>query len=150
MSAALAMTTDDTEEMEFNLLEADPVDSEIKPNELYKDIRALVTHYIDTFFSDKMFYCGGRIPKRFLHDPNRVTMVINYDISKGVLKAYKSLRSTITNEEVENARRIGDSTSDVKLVNETLKILARSGIPQQFAGGMMIMYLDFVEGVEIL
>jgi 5-methylthioribose kinase len=94
--------------------------------DFFRDVNALAKHYIDQFFLDKMFYCGGPIPKRFLHDAKWITMVIDFDISKGVEMAYKALENTITIDEVEEARKRGDSTSDVKLVNETLKLLARS------------------------
>lgn len=145
MNTAVSLANFD--EPELNVIHA-TISENIKSNELYKDVRALVTHYIDQFFGDKMMYCGGPIPKRLLHDPTRLTMVINFDISKGVKKAYNALENTITDEEIEEAKRIGDSTNDVKMVNETLKLLARASIPQQFAGGMMIMYLDLVEGVD--
>jgi len=54
----------------------------------------------------------------------------------------------VSPEEEANASLTGEATSDIKLVTQILNFLARSGIPQQFAGGMMILYLEFVEGVR--
>jgi hypothetical protein len=102
---------------------------------------------IDKFFADKMMHCGGRIPKKLLHDPTTISMVINTSIKKGVRLAYRLLEHTITVEEAMLAKKTGDSTKDIKLVNETLQLLASSRVPQQFAGGMLVMYIELVEGV---
>ena len=76
-------------------------------------------------------------------------MVMNYDIIMGIDHAYSALEKTIPFEELERARNTGETTSDIVLVNETLYMLSQSGVPQQFAGGMMILYLEFIEGVEV-
>lgn len=116
--------------------------------EFLEDLKKLATQYIDQFFQDKRMHCGGSIPKYLLHCPQRLSRVMNYDIVRSVDTAYIALEQTVSVEEAANARRFGGATSDIKLVNETLNLLARSGIPQQFAGGMLLMYLEFVEGVE--
>jgi len=115
----------------------------------YSDIKYLAKMYIERFFKDKMLYCGGKIPRNWLFEERRVLMVLNYDIVKGVDRAYKYLEDTLERDEVERAKITGEATYDIKLVNDTLNLLARSGIPQQFAGGMMCMYIEFVEGVDI-
>lgn len=113
------------------------------------DVRGLVRGYIDQFFKDKMFHCGGKIPHSLLYAERRISLVLNYDIVSGVERAYEALAGSVTQEEKELVKLKGDVTSDIKLVNETLNLLARSCIPQQFAGGMMLLYLEFVEGVDI-
>lgn len=117
--------------------------------DFYSDVKALAKQYIEQFFSDKMLHCGGKIPKSFLFAERRISMVMNYDIIKGVERAYKSLERGLNQREINQAKLTGEATSDIKLVNETLNLLARSGIPQQFAGGMMCLYLEFIEGVDI-
>ena len=116
--------------------------------DFYGDVKALAKQYMEQFFKDKMLHCGGKIPRSFLFADRRVSIVLNYDISQGVDRAYSSLESTLSEYEVEQARQTGEATSDIKLVNETLNLLARSGVPQQFAGGMMCLYLEFVEGIN--
>ena len=111
-------------------------------------VRELAVYYIDKFFSDKKLCSGGKIPKYMLHCPKRISMVMNYDIIKGVDHAYRALSDMVTPEEESRASITGESTQDIKLVTETLGFLARSGVPQQFAGGMMILYLEFCEGVR--
>jgi len=111
-------------------------------------VRELAIYYIDNFFQDKKLCSGGKIPKYMLHCPKRISMVMNYDIIKGVDHAYLALKHLVAPEEESKASLTGEATADIKLVTQTLGFLARSGIPQQFAGGMMIMYLEFVEGVR--
>ena len=114
----------------------------------YEDVAVLAKQYIEQFFKDKMLYCGGKIPKSFLLSEESISKVLNYDIIKGVDEAYSALEKTICPEEIMQAQQTGETSSDIKLVNETFNLLARSGVPQQFAGGMMCLYLKFVEGIE--
>lgn len=117
--------------------------------EFTANVKILAKKYIEDFFKDKMLHCGGKIPKSFLNSDRRVSMVMNYDIIMGIDHAYSALEKTIPFEELERARNTGETTSDIVLVNETLYMLSQSGVPQQFAGGMMILYLEFIEGVEV-
>lgn len=124
-------------------------EAEIKvfAQEFFGDVKALAKQYMEQFFKDKMLHCGGKIPRSFLFAERRISMVMNYDIIKGVERAYKSLEKVMPMP--CDAKQSGEATDDIKLVNETLNLLARSGIPQQFAGGMMCLYLEFIEGVDI-
>jgi len=116
--------------------------------EFVDKVRELAIYYIDKFFEDKTLCSGGKIPRYMLHCPKRISMVMNYDIITGVDHAYFALQDMVSPEEEANASLTGEATSDIKLVTQILNFLARSGIPQQFAGGMMILYLEFVEGVR--
>jgi hypothetical protein len=111
-------------------------------------VRELAIYYIDKFFEDKKLCSGGKIPKYMLHCPKRISMVMNYDIIKGVDHAYGALTHMVSPEDEAKALVTGEATADIKLVTEVLNFLARSGIPQQFAGGMMVLYLEFIEGVR--
>lgn len=117
--------------------------------DFFTDVKALAKQYIEHFFNGKMHHCGGKIPKSFLFAERRVSMVLNYDISTGVQCAYKALSPTLSDRDLEIAKLSGEMTSDIKLVTEVLGLLAKSGVPQQFAGGMMMMYLEFIEGVDV-
>lgn len=112
-----------------------------------KDVHALAKHYIEQFFCDKMFHCGGAIPKYFLFTDWRISMVLNYDITKGVKRAYEVLEPLYNID--PNSRPTGETGEDVLVVINTLNMLEKAGVPQQFAGGMMCMYLELVEGIDI-
>lgn len=134
---------EETEDVEFRNETSDKKIKKFAQN-FHNDVHSLAKHYIYQFFSDKTMFCGGKIPKRVLD--KRISIVINYDISAGVLQAYDAMAELIKDECLRNTNEI---SSDIKLVNETLNLLAKSGVPQQFAGGMLLLYLEFVEGVEI-
>ncbi len=123
-------------------------DEEIEVKNVYKNAEVVAKKYIDQFFADKMMHCGGKIPTRYLHDPFTVNMVVNYSISQAVDEAYEMLKDTITDKEVDIANKYGDATRDIKLVRDVLSICGYAKIPKQFIGGIMIMYLRFVEGVD--
>lgn len=104
---------------------------------------------IEKFFDDKIMHCGGKVPKYMINTPKRVSMVINTNLCDAVDMAYESLRDYVSVEEKKIAKYHGEITSDIKLVNEALGLLGKSGMPQQFAGGMMILYLVYCKGVKI-
>lgn len=114
-----------------------------------KDSEDLAKYYINVFFHSKPPKNGYKI-KDLVDSPSSLSTVINTNIISGVQKAYKALNNyiIITQEDLNKAKKDGDVTQEIKLVNETLKSLHKAGVPQQFAGGMMILYLEFCEGVS--
>lgn len=110
------------------------------------NVHAIAKFHMQQFFNDKTMHCGGKIPNVILLIDKRISLVINYDISEGILRAYQAMGDLVADETLSETAEI---SSDVKLVLETLNLLARSGVPQQFAGGMLLLYLEFVEGIEI-
>lgn len=113
------------------------------------DAQTIVRGYIEKFFKGKMLHCGGKIPKSLLLSERRISLVLNYDIVRGVDRAYNCMEEFLTVEDKKIAQSCGEVTNDIKLVTETLKLLSKSSVPQQFAGGMLLLYLEFVEGIDI-
>ena len=114
-----------------------------------KDTEDLAKYYINIFFNNKIPKNGDNT-KDLAKCPHSLSTVVNTSVISGVQKAYKALNNYIivTQEDMNKARKNGDVTQEIKLVNETLKSLHKAGVPQQFAGGMMILYLEFCEGVS--
>lgn len=115
-----------------------------------KDTTELAKYYIKLFFETKDAHFNHRIDKNILFNEERILKVINTSIIAGVQQAYEALSKCIiiTQEDINKAKKSGDVTQEIRLVNETLKSLYKAGIPQQFAGGMMILYLEFCEGIN--
>jgi hypothetical protein len=111
-------------------------------------VEELALHYIEQFFKDKKLFSGGKIPSYMLRCKKRISMVMNYDIIKGVDHAYAVLDDMVSPEEKIKATQTGEATENVKLVIEILDLLAKSHVPKQFAGGIMILYLEFIRGVQ--
>lgn len=111
--------------------------------------REFLTDCIARFFSDKQMHCGGAIPKYLVCSPNRVEMVLNTNLLDGVDKAYIAMRDMVSYDEEMDSRYTGEVTEDVRLVTDALGVLARCGVPQRFAGGVMLLYLKYVKGVRL-
>lgn len=115
---------------------------ELSSDCLYRESVAAARNHVDKFFAGRMFHCGGNIPRRMLHCPFRLDGVVNESICTAVDRAYACMGG-------RRRSKSGETDWDIRMVNETLKILSKSGIPQPFAGGMLLMYLEFVEGIDI-
>jgi hypothetical protein len=107
-----------------------------------KSLRDHALLHIERFFSDKSLFTGGKIPKTFLNNNRRIDMVMNYTIIRGVDCAYDALGEAFAKQ------KTGEVTDDIRMVSEVLNLLARSGVPQQYAGGMLCLYLELIEGVD--
>jgi hypothetical protein len=114
------------------------------------DANYLATNYIKSFFDDKKDKYGEEISSELLNCKKRISVVLNTNIIDSVKRVYSVLGNyiKITEEDISFAKKTGDVTQEIKLVNETLKSLYEFGVPQQFAGGMVILYLEFCEGID--
>lgn len=110
-----------------------------------ENIHQFVKECIDKFFSDKQMHCGGKIPKYMVSNDKKISMVISKSLLDCVDIAYESLREFSEDDIKMN----GDVAQDIKMVTESLSVISKAGVPQQFAGGMMLMYLKFVKGIQI-
>lgn len=114
-----------------------------------ENLKEIALYYTDLFFIDKSMHCGGKIPKILLHAPQRLSTVMNTNIKSGAIRAYECIGDIVSESALLEARRNGDSTEDIIMVNESLKCLSSYGIPKQFAGGLMLLYLEFCQGVKV-
>jgi hypothetical protein len=108
------------------------------------ELKYIAKQCISSFFQDRDFHCGGKIPCSLLSKDDHVLTVINYDIINSLNTAYEALKN---HELPQNC--VNDMPEDIKLVLKILDELAINNVPQQFAGGMMILYLKLIEGIEI-
>lgn len=109
----------------------------------FGEVRYIAKKYMNDFFAQESFHQGGKIPKMLLNNNSNVSMVINYDITRGVDQAYRHLKEHGLSDSSS------DAPEDIKLIVSILNKLSASNVPQQFAGGMILLYLKLVEGVEI-
>ena len=104
----------------------------------------MARQYMEVFFADKEFYCGGSIPQKILYSPSYITQVLNTDISHGVKQAYKILDDHDGISSVEEDEKISE---DIRLILAVLKQCEDLRVPKVFAGGIMLVYLEVCEGV---
>jgi len=121
----------------------DDTDQSLDP--ITQSIHKYVKECIDKFFEDKSMHCGGKIPKYMVTNEKKVLMVVSTSLIDSVDIAYECMR----NISEEDTKTNGDIATDIKMVNESLSVIGRAGVPQRFAGGMMLMYLKYVKGIQI-
>jgi len=111
-------------------------------SDIFQDFNKLAERYILTFFQGKKMYCGGQIPRKILCSPSYITLVLNTKISEGIKLAHRALQAygRVENEFAKN---------DIEFVQNALNLCAISGVPKQFSGGLLLMYIELVEGLGI-
>ena len=103
-------------------------------------VLSLAKMYMVGFFRDKLLHTGGKVPKTMLLSQRRISKVVNYTIIKGVECAYGAIGDSLPDE------------GDIRLVIETLHKIGDyrheggGGIPIEFRGGLLCVYLELVEG----
>lgn len=115
------------------------------------DIQKFILELVSRFFASKKlhrawksrFLCGETIPQGWLRDHQRISRLFDTDINAAVEQVYK------WTELQPSQRSSKDGNWDIILVNESLQLLIREGIPQKYAGGMLLMYLELCEGIFI-
>lgn len=145
-----------TRSVEYSFPEEDDLDLfELEENqefiEFSKDFqenaKRIAKKYINQFFKDKEYYLGGEIPQEELFSNTSILTVLNSNIEDSVDRAYIGLKPLLLKEK-KNFGNL-EVTCDVRIVVGILNLLSLSCIPKQFAGGLMLLYLKFVEGIKI-
>jgi len=109
-----------------------------------KDIKKIAKEYIKNFFKNKKDHKGYKIKKDQLYENRYLINILNKNISEAAQDVYLVLE-----KHKKYYKKTEDVTNDIKLVNESLKKIYKSKIPQQFAGGFLLMYLEICKGVKI-
>lgn len=111
------------------------------------DVRELAADYICRFFKGRQMFCGGSISPRILKSPEYITLVLNQDICGSVDRAFEILQACgKINCESDGE---GVLSEDVRMIISIFEKCAVAGIPKCFAGGLMLMYLELCEGLEV-
>jgi hypothetical protein len=129
-------------------LSAEDIDGKYYDEFLW-DLTCYAKNCIDKFFAGKEMYGGGPVPARLLCSPRYVSMVINTDVMTGVPCAYKAMKRA-EHPLVQQRSQLTSVPKDVKLVISILNHCKQLEIPKQFACGLMLMYLEICEGVQVL
>src|SRR3990167_11144870 len=134
---------DALEELEYQEYD---FDAEFMSGDFVPDLVALAEQYVDSWFANKITHDKKLITCEELHDPRRISMVLNTDICTAVDKAYKELEKKIDPIEIERSHRFGFITEDIKFVQDTFLQMSRMTVPKEFAGGILLMHLEFCCG----
>lgn len=117
-----------------------------KSKHFKKDIKKIAKYYIKKFFKNKKDINGRKLKIEDLYSKEKIEKLININI----LESTKIIYPILGREDKYNRKdKKEDVTKDIKLVNETLKKIYKFKIPQQFAGGILLVYLEVCKGIKI-
>jgi hypothetical protein len=109
--------------------------------ECWPQIERLVKEQISQYFKEKELHCGGPLSDFVLHSDHYINQVSNTDLATCVEKAYKTLAAFGHEAGIKD---------DIGLVLSILAECSESGILKCFAGGILLMHIELLEGLEIL
>jgi hypothetical protein len=117
-----------------------------KAKHFKKDIKKIAKYYIKRFFKNKKNITGNKINIKELYSKEKIEKLININILESTKIIYPILEK---DKKYCSKNKKEDVTNDIKLVNEALKKIYKFKIPQQFAGGILLVYLEVCKGIKI-
>jgi len=126
------------------------IDVELKNNEdlieQIEEIDGLSKQAISNYFLNEEMYTGDLIEKSLIHLPYYVLLVRNTSVSEGVMKAYKMIEDCGFKDSISINK--SSMPEDVKFVLNLIKKIQRE-VSQEFVGGILLMHLELIEGIEM-
>ena len=126
------------------------IDVELKNNEnlieQIEEIDGLSKQAISNYFLNEEMYTGDLIEKSLIHLPYYVLLVRNTSVSEGVVKAYKMIEDCGFKDSISINK--SSMPEDVKFVLNLIKKIQRE-VSQEFVGGILLMHLELIEGIEM-
>lgn len=114
-----------------------------------EEIISFAKGVIHTYFTGKSYYCGGEIPPHLLLSPKRVDLVLDCTFDRAISIAYEALEEDLTADDEEYVAA-GGVSPDIKSLVTLLHDMSRHGVPQELSNGMLVLYLEFVMGANVV
>lgn len=116
----------------------------VESQEITESYPDKVKRHMIQFFEDKTTCDGHPISLDRLLTEDNISMVMNASIEAAMEIIYTALNSGFDDMD-EDSGLIGD---DVKIVLTALKKCSEAKVPQEFVGGMTLLYLEFCKGLN--
>jgi len=125
-------------EDEIDEIDEVEMDVEVIAMEFLPDVQMLARSYMMSFFKDREMHCGGPIQYRHLLSNRNISMTINATLADAIVCAYGAIDSSSEK----------DPLDEIKFVISILNECSKSGVPKEFSGGMLLLYLQFCVGLS--
>lgn len=113
---------------------------------LEDDAVVVVKKYILNFFQDKEMYYGGEIPRDILFCSENIDLVLNTTRTKGFAIAHEMIDYCDWISSIEDPEtQVSEATEKIISI---CTLCEERRIPPCCMGGIVVMYLELVEGVE--
>ena len=104
---------------------------------------------IRSYFADKRYHCGGKIPDHILTAKKRVSLVLDCTFDMAMNIAYEALEEELTDADHAHIKA-GGVSPDIKDVINVLSDLSSRSVPQELSNGMLVLYLELVMGANVV
>ena len=81
----------------------------------------------------------------FFKNEKRISLVLNSDVCSGIDRAYAALDPLYSSEKVEDKKE--QVPEYYPLVKSVMDNIHRYHVPKEFAGGILCLHLELVEGI---
>lgn len=110
-----------------------------------EEIKPIIKKAMSNYFYDKELHNGDPIDVSLFELSHYTNLVMNTNIIDGVNNAYKIIED---NQFINTDESFGSIEKDVVYMIDLIKNIQRR-VPQDFVGGMILMHLELVEGLEV-
>ena len=97
---------------------------------------------ISLFFSGREMHCGGPVPSNRLLSNHNISLLTTTSLEDAVARSYIAIEDFGLFEGQEDAYG-----KDISLVISILDQCSKFKVPKENAGGMLLLYLEFCEGI---
>lgn len=132
--------------LNFTLPDDDDDDESVKDvptiSVYIKALEELTKGFIERFFKDKTFHCGGPIPRNSLYSEQSINLVLGTEFCVGIDQCYEAIST------LRKPRNYNDETIewDIGIVLSLINEARSMEIPKDFQAGIMLLYLKLCKG----
>lgn len=114
--------------------------------DIEKKLRESALRFASVYFKDKTLFVGGEITEQILATEKRILTILNSNMLNSVDEAHKGISK---NQDMLFKASLEGSDGQAKLIIDILAGIAscQTKIPKEFAGGILLLHLELVEGV---
>jgi hypothetical protein len=139
---------EDFVENEFQDCETKDQDQEFqqeKFSSFIEEIKPIVRKAMSNYFDDKKLHNGNPIDPNIFESSYYTNLLISTNIIDGVKNAYKIIED---NQFLQSEEFSGPIEQDVIYIINLIRQIHKR-VPQDFVGGMILMHLELIEGLEV-
>lgn len=129
----------------YDEAEESEVDAQSNVISFYSEIEPIIKQCINNYFLNKFLHNGKKISKEILDLSYYSLLLFNTTVSDGVNKAYFLMEENNFLNENDEESSIG---KEIRYMINLISNIHKK-VPQEFVGGMILMHLELIEGIEI-
>lgn len=117
-----------------------------QPRVVTAETRELALQWIQKFFAGREMYYGGPIPAQSLLTSKYIDFVLYVNLFVATTAVYLSME---VKDDLMSEESSSGVTDDMRWVVSFIHQATKLRVPPDFRGGLMLMYLELCEGIDI-